>query len=202
MQVLEVPTATTEVFFSPLLRQYTLEELWSLPAPEDRSRYELIGGWLFMAPPPDWPHGDFDARLNDSLVSHLASHGRPGSVYHPREPIYTNDTYLEPDMMYVSNELAARMGKRRTSADIVFEYVSKSSAIYDYTTKADTYLALGVRELWLVDSDNSWIEVRCLIVRDGSPAWHIIRFERGDFAESRVLEGWRVSVDELFAGLV
>jgi len=201
MQVLEVPT-TTEIYFSPRLREYTVEELWALPEPEDRSRYELIGGWLFMAPPPEWPHGDFDARLKKSLILFLAAHGDPGNVYHPREAIYTDDTYLEPDMMYVSNELAAKMGKRRICADIVFEYVSKTSANYDYTTKADTYLALGVRELWLIDSDNQWIEVRYQVVHEGSPGWQIIRFERGDFAESRVLNGWNVSVDELFAGLI
>ncbi len=155
-----------------------------------------------MVPPPDWPHEDFDERLNKSLVLFVTSGGNPGKIYHPRASIYTDDTYLEPDMMYVSNELAERMGKRRTSADIVFEYLSKSSANYEYTTKADTYLALGVRELWLVDSDNRWIEIRYQIVRDNSPAWRIIRFEKGDSAESRVLEGWKVSVDELFEGLV
>ncbi|HBB98856.1 MAG TPA: hypothetical protein DC054_26055 [Blastocatellia bacterium] len=201
MQALEAPV-TTALSFSPLVKQYTLEEFWSLPEPEDRSHYELIGGLLFMVPPPDWPHGDFGARLTKALILFLAGHGDPGNVYYPREAIYTGETYLEPDMMYVSNERAATMGKRRSSADIVFEYVSKSSASYDYTTKADTYLALGVRELWLVDSDNQWVEIRYRIVRDDSLVWQIIRFEQGDFAESRVLEGWKVSVDQLFEGLV
>jgi Uma2 family endonuclease len=204
MQVLDVPTskATVAPVFSPLLRQYTLEEFWAIPEPPDRAHYELIGGYLFMVPPPDWPHGDFDARLNKSLVLFVANNGDLGKVFHPRASIYTEDTYLEPDMMYVSNDLAAKMGKRQTSADIVFEYVSKSSANYDYTTKADTYLALGVRELWLVDSDNHWIEVRYRVERENSLVWRIIRYEKADFAESRVLEGWRVSVDELFEGLV
>lgn len=204
MQVLDVPKAKTVIppLFSPLLRKYTLEEFWAIPEPRDHSHYELIGGYLFMSPPPDWPHEDFDERLNKSLILFVLNHGNPGKVFHPQAAIYTENTHLEPDMMYVSNELAAKMGKRRTGADIVFEYVSKTSAVYDYTTKADTYLALGVRELWLVDSDNRWIEVRYRLVRDDSAAWQIIRYEPGDFAESRVLEGWRVSVDELFEGLV
>ena len=57
-----------EVTFSPLLHRYTLEEFWELPDPDDRFRYELIGGHLFMVPPPDPPHDDIDARLNKSLV--------------------------------------------------------------------------------------------------------------------------------------
>ncbi|PYS71118.1 MAG: hypothetical protein DMF73_11375 [Acidobacteria bacterium] len=201
MQVVDAP-ATSPVSFSPLVRQYTLEEFWALPEPTDRSHYELIKGYLFMVPPPDWPHDDVDARLNKSLVLFVASHGDPGKVYHPQAPIYTDDTYLEPDMMYVSNTLAEKMGKRRTSADIVFEYFSKSSAIYDHTTKADTYLALGVQELWLIDSDGVTIEVRNRIVKENFPVWEIVRYGKGEVAESRVLNGWRVSVDELFAGLV
>jgi Uma2 family endonuclease len=204
MQALETPStvAQTTISFSPLVKQYTLEEFWALPVPQDRSHYELIGGLLFMAPPPDWPHGEFDGRLNRLLSTFLTSHDWPGNIHHPREAIYTDKTYLEPDMMYVSEDLASKMGKRRTSAEIVFEYVSKSSATYDYTTKADTYLALGVAELWLVDSDKRWIEVRYRVVRDDATVWQIIRYEKGDFAESRVLEGWRVSVDELFEGLI
>ena len=50
MQVLE---QTTEVSFSPLL-----------PDPGDRSHYDLIGGQLYMVPPPDPPHGSVDSRLN------------------------------------------------------------------------------------------------------------------------------------------
>src|SRR5438132_7798432 len=193
MQVLENPSATV-VSFSPLLRRYSLEEFWALPEPEDRAHYELIKGYLFMVPPPDPPHGDFDARLKRSLIIFLAALGDPGNVYHPREAIYVDDTYLEPDMMYVSNELRARMGKRRTSADIVFEYISKSSRTYDQTTKADTYLALDVRELWLIDSDARTIEVRHRIIKDKFPAWEAIRYGKGEWAVSRGLDGWRFLV--------
>lgn len=203
MSLLEV-TQAAPIAYSSLLRRYTLEEFWRLPDPEDCSHYELIEGVLYMSPPPDPPHGDLDSRLNRSLVLFLAEHGNPGEVHHPREPIYAEDTYLEPDMMYVSTELRSRMGRRRTSADIVFEYVSKSSALYDRTTKADTYLALGVRELWLVDSDTRTIEVRYAVpanVTGGLPRWETVLYGQGQWAESRVLKGWRVSVDALFAEL-
>ena len=194
-----------EVSFSPLLHSYTLEEFWALPDPDDRSHYELIGGFLFMVPPPDPPHGSIDSRLNKSLVQFLLAHQKEGEVHHPREPIYTDrfaGTYLEPDMMFVSPELIERMGPKRTSADIVFEYLSAGNAVYDRTTKADTYLALGVRELWLVDHFTMTVEVRYATEGKGRPAWETWRYSKGDLAESRVLAGWQVSVDELFAGMI
>src|SRR6185369_12978227 len=126
-------------------------------------------------------------------------------VYHPHEAIYLDSTNVEPDMMYVSHELAATIGKRRTSADIVFEYLSKSTAVYDRTTKADTYLALGVRELWLVDPVSVTIEVRHSVAPvspGGWLRWEVLIYGRGEVAESRVLPEWRVSVSSLFEGLV
>lgn len=201
MQVLQ---PTIDVSFSPLLRRYTLEEFWALPEPGDRSHYDLIEGVLFMVPPPADPHDDIDARLTKSLVLFLAHEGIAGDVHHPQAAIYRDveaGTYLEPDMMYVSPDLKERMGKKRTSADIVFEYSSKSTANYDRTTKADTYLGLGVRELWLIDSENALIEVRHARRKEDRPFWEVRRYQRGDWAESEVLKGWRVSVDRLFEGL-
>lgn len=202
MQSVEV---SQQPFFSPLLRRYTLQEFWALAEPKDRYHYDLIGGSLFMVPPPAPPHGSIDSRLNKLLVEFLLTNKLEGEVHHPREAIYVDEemgsTYLEPDMMYVSQALSERMGLKRFSADIVFEYSSKSTTVYDRTTKADTYLALGVRELWIVDSASMTIEVRYASSKEGNPAWEGWRYAKGERAESRVLAGWQVSIDELFAGL-
>jgi len=202
MQVLD---HAADIRFSPMLRRYTLEEFWALPEPGDRYHYDLIEGALYMVPPPDPPHGSIDSRLKISLIRFMIENNLKGEVLHPREGIYKDvhtATYLEPDMMYVSERLAARKDKKRTLADIVFEYSSRSTAMYDRTTKADTYLALGVRELWLIDSENGSIEVRHARTRNNQPVWEIHRYEKGEFAESEVLKGWRVSVDDLFEALV
>jgi Uma2 family endonuclease len=205
--MLEVQTTATPppIFFSPLLHRYTLEEFWSLPEPKDRSRYELVGGMLFVSPPPNPPHGDIGAYMTDALTEYLRKHDKPGRVYHPQEAIYTDkdaDIYLEPDMMYVSDRLRKKMGRlKRTSADIVFEYLSESTAVYDRTTKADTYLVLGVKELWLVDPVKETIEVRNARKKKGQLFWDTRVFQKGQRAESKVLTGWRVSVSDLFASL-
>ncbi len=202
MQALET---STQVNFSPLVRRYTLEEFWALPEREDHARYNLIGGYLFMVPPPNPPHGDLVARMTKSVIGFLLVNKIEGSVHHPPEPIYRRaegSTYLEPDMLYVSKALREQMGDKRTSADIVFEYLSASTSTYDRTTKADTYLALGVRELWLVDPVTATVEVRYASADAGLLVWEVWRYSVGQQAKSRVLERWEVSVDELFAGLV
>jgi Uma2 family endonuclease len=142
--------------------------------------------------------------MNRLLVKFLLESQLDGDVHFPPEPIYRREegsTYLEPDMMYVSGELREKMGEKRTSADIVFEYLSASTSIYDRTTKADTYLALGARELWLIDPVTVTIEVRHANMRPGSLAWEILKYKKGRPEQSRVLEGWTVSVDGLFEGL-
>lgn len=201
MQVLEKPV---QVNFSPLQR-YTLEEFWALPEPDDRAHYELIGGQLFMVPPPNPPHGDLTAKMNRALMKFLITNNLEGQVHFPREPIYVraeHSTYLEPDMMYVSDALREKMGSKRTSADIVFEFLSRSTNLYDRTTKADTYLALGVKELWLVDPVTVTIEVHHPKEVSDTLVWEIYIYSQGEHAKSRVLDGWEVSVDEIFKDLV
>jgi Uma2 family endonuclease len=202
MQTVKAPP---KISFSPLLRRYTLEEFWDLPEPVDGSHYELIAGILFTVPPPPYSHGDLDARLNRQIIEFLFTTSIVGHVYHPQAAIYREATWgtcLTPDMMYVSDELREQMGKLRPTADIVFEYTSANSSIYDTTTKADTYLALDVRELWLINSDERTIEVRHKIsTEETPPAWEATIFLKGGVAKSRVLSGWEVSLEELFAGL-
>jgi len=203
MQALETET-TIEVNFSPLTRRYTLEEFWALPEPGDRAHYELIGGYLFMVPPPNPPHGDVASQLLESLMAFLLANKIKGKVHFPNEAIYIRaegSTYLEPDLMFVSQELREKMGTKRTSADVVFEFLSRRTSVYDRTTKADTYLALGVRELWLVDPFNATIEIRHASKVGEILVWKAVRYSRGQQAKSRVLEGFEVVVDEIFAGI-
>ena len=204
MQAFETQTSV-EVNFSPLTRRYTLEEFWALPEREDHAHYELIGGYLFMVPPPDPPHGYVASHMNRFLIRFLDANQVEGDVLFPQEAIYVRaegSTYLEPDMMYVSRELREKMGTKRTSADIVFEFMSRLTNIYDRTTKADTYLALGVRELWLVDPLNEVVEVRHSSKVGEIPVWKVLSYSCDQHAKSRVLEGFEVSVNDLFADLI
>lgn len=182
---------------SPLVKTYTLEEFWQLPEPPDRSKLELIAGVLFMSPPPEYTHDYVVKRLNRVLTLHLVGVGDNGSLLLPRAAIWTSKrTYLEPDLFYVSAELEARLDpKRRDTADLVIEVISPGSAMYDRNTKADTYGALGVRELWLIDETEQTVEVR----RQTGTGFDDGRtFSRGEQVESAIFPALKLRVEQLF----
>jgi Uma2 family endonuclease len=182
---------------SPLVKTYTLDEFWALPDPPDRSKLELIAGVLYMSPPPEYTHDNIVRRLNRLLILELARLGNRGSIYAPRAAIWTSArTYLEPDLFYLSAETEARLDpEHRTTADLVIEVILPGSAIYDRNTKADTYAALGVRELWLADETSENIEVRQLRgdrYGDGEV------FAKGDQLTSVVIQGLMIAVTSVF----
>ena len=78
----------------------------------------------------------------------------------------------------------------------MIEVISPGSAIYDRNTKADTYGALGVRELWLVDETAETVEVRR---QTGSAFDEGQVFERGEEIKSDVFPGLQLSTEKLFA---
>lgn len=182
---------------SPLVKTYTLEEFWQLPDSPDRSKLELIAGVLYMSPPPEYGHDDVVKRLNLLLAAHIIASGDKGSLYVPRAAIWTsNRTYLEPDLFYLSAETEAGLDpKHRTTADLVIEVISPGSAIYDRNTKADTYAALGVKELWLVDEVGESIEVRVL---RGDRYGEGQVFAKGDQLTSVVIQGLTIAVTDVF----
>jgi len=187
---------------SPLIKTYTLEEFWKLPEPKDGTKFELIAGVLYMSPPPDFPHNFTSSDLNMLFSGHLLKTQDKGRLFIPRAALWTGPaTYVEPDLFYVSARTLKRVDwSRPDTADLVVEVISPGTAIYDCNTKADTYAALGVRELWLVDPENGTVEVRSLkrVKKGGKSSYGVGRvFKRGERVESKVLPKFSPSVSEI-----
>ena len=185
---------------SPLVKTYTLEEFWELPEPEDHSKLELIAGVLYMTPPPGYLHSNAASRLMSLLIEYLTKTGDKGSIHYPRTGIVKGpNSWLEPDLFYVAAKTEAcrdpNYPQYISTADLVIEVISPSSAIYDRNTKADTYAALGVKELWIVDESAGIIELRTL---EGNRYTPSIVFERDDHVMSVVLPGFEVPVRSVF----
>ena len=184
-----------EISTSPLVKTYKLQEFWELPEPPDHSKLELIKGVLYMTPPPGEPHDEATAQIIRNLSEAIIANGYDGKLYSARAAIWIDDdTYLEPDLMYVSEKLRRQMqAGHRTRADVVIEVVSPSNEVYDRTTKAETYQAMGVRELWLVYPWKQSIEVRSF------EAEKTAVYGMRDKIQSEVLPGLDVPVRRIFS---
>lgn len=182
---------------SPLVKTYSLEEFWALPDPPDHSKLELIAGVLYMTPPPGYTHDNSVARLIRLITTELVRVGERGTLYAPRAAIWTSErTYLEPDLFYLSKKTEARLDpERRTTADLVIEVISPGSAIYDRNTKADTYAALGIKELWLVDEIAQTVEVRVL-KGDRFAEGQVLA--RGEDLSCTVIKGLSIPITSIF----
>ena len=79
--------------------------------------------------------------------------------------------------------------------DLIVEVLSLSTSRMDWRDKRELYALHGVREYWIVDPTHRIVSV--LQLRDG-----VLEIEQtcteGDTAESLVLEGFSVSLAELF----
>lgn len=185
---------------SPLVKTYTLEEFWEIPEPSDHSKLELIAGVLYMSPPPTPLHNNAVSRLLRLLPDYLTDSGNQGALFVPRAGIIKGpNSWLEPDLYYVAAETDAysdpKYPQYHSTADLVIEVISTSSAIYDRNTKADTYAALGIKELWLIDEASGIIEFRTLEGNQYTPS---IILERDDYLKSIVLPGFEVQVRRVF----
>jgi Uma2 family endonuclease len=185
---------------SPLVKTYTLEEFWELPEPLDHSKLELIAGVLYMTPTPGQVHNNTVSRLVRLISDHLTKTSDNGTLYVPRAGIVKGpNSWLEPDLFYVAADTSATSDPNYpqylSTADLVIEVISPSSAIYDRNTKADTYAALGVKELWLVDEASGIIELRNLEGDQFAPS---VVLDSDDYLKSLVLPGFEVKGGRVF----
>jgi Uma2 family endonuclease len=130
------------------LRRFTVDELDQFP--DDGNRYELLDGVLFVTPAPLPPHEAILHRLILLLGNHLKPW--PGIRMAVRsEVVLAPDNKLEPDIQIYQASQIPRTWAEVTDRWLAVEVASRSTRAYDREYKRDGYLALGVREVWLVD---------------------------------------------------
>lgn len=137
--------------------RYSVKDIERFPA--DGNRYEVLDGMLLVTPSPSYAHQLIASRLHGILLAAVQTPGLayvvgPGVVVqHPR-------TQLQPDILVVPAGLPAPTDWQSvTDHWLAVEVLSRSSRTYDRKFKRDAYLALGVREVWLVDPRERIVEI-------------------------------------------
>ena len=136
--------------------RYTVADLDLLP--DDGNRYEVLAGALLVTPSPGSAHQGVAARLSALFASHVLA--RRLALFSPGVVMAPPMTQLEPDLLIVPPWFALGTPWADISEHwLAVEVLSRSSRVYDREFKRDAYLALGVREVWLVDVRDHSVEV-------------------------------------------
>ena len=128
---------------------YTTDDLRRFP--RDGQRYELLDGFLLVTPAPGTAHQVVLSRLMAVLLGYLPE-GAPARVTSPGEIEIAPTLLLDPDILIWPSSY--RPGTPWTAISgwwLAVEVSGRASRVYDRDFKRDVYLALGVREVWLVD---------------------------------------------------
>lgn len=190
------PGGRVESMARPQVR-YTYEDYRQLP--DDGKRYEVLDGELVVSPAPSPRHQRVLTRLAYYLHGHVQVERRRGEVFvAPLDVILANDSVVQPDLLFVAEERRGALSARglEGSPDLAIELLSPSTRLRDRTRKRELYARYGVRELWLVDPDQSTLEVLELAKGELAPAR---AFTAQDTLTSRVLPDLRLDLAAVFA---
>ncbi len=162
---------------------------------EEGWRYELIHGVLVVSPWPLRKERDPNEELGHWLRAYQENHPQGGAM----DATFYEETIATPaERRRADRVIYAGLGREpleREIPTIVVEFVSagKRSLIRDYEEKRDEYLALGVREYWIVDRF-----ARCLTIyrppETGNPQ-QVVR--EGETYTTPLLPGFELPLNRL-----
>lgn len=165
---------------------------------ESDDRFELIDGELCMAPTPIPEHQIFLFYLTKVIEEFVTKHELGRVIISPQDVILSEDTVLQPDMMFVSNERMhiIKWGQYVQGApDLVVEVLSPSTSRHDRTLKRERYARFGVREYWIADITARTIEVNVL---EDEKFAVVGLFGEGEPFESPLLSGLKIDISVVF----
>jgi Uma2 family endonuclease len=140
--------------------KFTYRDYRSLPESETK-RFELWEGELVLVPSPTTYHQHISKRLEIALIEYVEGRGL-GEVFHaPLDVILSEEIVLQPDIIFIAREHSEIIAEEgiRGAPDLVVEILSPTTAERDRTYKRTLYARYGIREYWLVDSQEKTIEV-------------------------------------------
>jgi len=160
-----------------------------LELPESPIHYELANGVVVMSPSPSPPHQRIVRELLLQIAAYLDTHAL-GEVLPDIDVKLRDDLVYRPDIVFLNQEKAARVGERVTEPpDLVVEIISPSSRSYDSKTKRADYEAAGVAEYWLIDPERK--SMTFLVLEGGA---YREAAASGERYASKVLPGFQLDL--------
>ena len=137
---------------------WTAEEVRALP--DDRRRYEVLDGELFISSGSTMAHQRAVGNLFTTLNQYLSEHGIGEAMPSPSDLEFSPSRMLQPDVFAYEVEPGR---KPRSWGDLrplilAVEITSPATACADRQTKRRIYQIERVPEYWVVDLDSRLVE--------------------------------------------
>lgn len=133
--------------------------------PNDRQRYEIVDGELYVIAAPNISHQTAVTNLTTVLNVHVRAH-RLGRVFTaPCDVILENTTVVEPDIIFVAEKNRGIILPLhiRGAPDLVVEVLSGWTAHADREIQRQAYARHGIPHYWLLDPDRQVFTVNALV---------------------------------------
>ncbi len=160
-------------------------------------RYELIRGVLIVTPAPLEGERDPNEELGHLLRTYQEEHSEGSSLDKtlPEHDIEVGDDRRRADRVIWTG--LGRRPKRREVPTIAFEFVSagRRSRERDYIEKRDEYLAIGIKEYWIIDRFQRQMTVH----RQGYDGKASTILQEAESYSTPLLPGFTLPLARLFA---
>jgi Uma2 family endonuclease len=178
----------------PAQGSWTEDEYLSLPG---NHIVEFSDGYIEVPEMPTMSHQLIVAYLYRVLHEFVAARSM-GRVLFSALPVRLRPgKFREPDVLYMSAAHHDRAQEQYWDrADLVMEVVSANHPERDWVIKREEYAQAGIPEYWIIDPQSKQILV--LTLEGKSYSMHG-QFSSGQFASSKLLDGFQVNVASVFA---
>lgn len=157
--------------------------------PQDRFRYEIIDGELFMSPSPKARHQFLLGRLHTALDLYLLDHPVGAVFLAPFDVHFGFEDIVEPDLIFIRRERIPEILRDWIYGvpDLLVEILSSSTERkLDRTAKFQLYESRGVADYWLADPERR--------------RWEAYRLNAGRYEKTDDLGDSEVFTTRLFPG--
>jgi len=171
----------------------------------DDERWEIIEGVPYnMSPAPAREHQRVSAIIFVKIYNFLS--GKECEVYFAPFDVRLAETknaadeaietVVQPDIVVICDQ--NKLDKRGClgSPDIMVEILSPATSYKDQTEKLLLYEKHGVKEYWIVNPDAKYVMMYCLDAEKYAKPEYLTK---NDILESKVLEGFKIDLSEVWA---
>ncbi|MDB5248461.1 MAG: hypothetical protein JWQ40_2855 [Segetibacter sp.] len=166
---------------------------------DDDYYYEIINGEMIQKSAPTSMHQRISRRLV-VILDKFVTENKSGEIFQSPTDVYLDEyNKPQPDLVFVSNQkkdVVTNDGIIGTP-DLIIEIVSPTSIIRDRIEKKNLYERMAVGEFWLVDPQNTAIEIYTL-KNNRYELYSTATIFEGEL-KSALFEGLAINLADIFA---